>query len=338
MKPFWSVMIPVYRPDGYLSEALQSVLDQAPGPDEMQIMVVDDCPADTEVENRIRAIGGERIEFFKNPKNLGLAGNWNHCIELARGKWIHILHHDDRVYPGFYETLRQMIEKHPDAGAAVCGNDFLDSQGAPLDFGDRTLHPEAGPLPDAVATLAEKNLLQCPAVVVQRSTYDAIGGFDARFVFAVDWEMWVRIAARFPVLYHPQILASYRVHPSSETSSLAKSGETVRDCFRAIDRFSTYLPPSRRRTLRRTAIRWASDMAYNNAHEFMKSGKVEWAMAQFHLALSRETRFPAWRDAVMSWRHAIRLTKRAIVPPVPFFPRAWFRPKPPAPPETTRAA
>jgi cellulose synthase/poly-beta-1,6-N-acetylglucosamine synthase-like glycosyltransferase len=55
LRPFWSVMIPAYRPDaGYLRQALESVLQQAPGPEQMQIEVVDDCSSDAaQMENHL---------------------------------------------------------------------------------------------------------------------------------------------------------------------------------------------------------------------------------------------------------------------------------------------
>ncbi|PTY07373.1 family 2 glycosyl transferase [Opitutaceae bacterium EW11] len=325
MTPHWSVMLPVYRPDSFFEEALGSVLSQAPGPDRMQITIVNDCPTDRDVEKRVRALGGDRVEFTTNERNLGLAANWNRCIELARGKWVHLLHHDDRVYPDFYQTLERTIAQHPEAGAAFCANDCIDLQGNPLPDEDRVLQPEEGILDDAVSRLSVANRVQCPAAVVARSTYEAVGKFDRRFLFAVDWEMWVRIAHQFPVLYQPKVLASYRVHPGSETSSLTRSGETVRDCFRAIDSFSRYLPRSKRRMLRRQAIEWASDMAYCKAHQLVNTGQVDWAMALFRPALSRELRPAAWRNAALIWRHAIRVTHRFVLPPLPILPQSWFR-------------
>lgn len=324
--PFWSVMMPVYRPDAFFEEALQSVLAQAPEPGRMQIEVVNDCPADTELEERVRRVAGDRVKFSTNERNLGLTGNWNRCIERARGRWIHLLHQDDRVYPGFYDSFGRTIARFPEAGAAFCANDLIDLEGNILpDEDDRILQPREGLLEDAVPRLCVANLVQCPAVVVARSTYEKIGRFDPRFLFAVDWEMWVRIAHHLPIAYLPRVLASYRVHPGSETSSLTRSGETVRDCFRAIDSFSRYLPRDRRRKLKRRATEWAADMAYSKAHDLLMSGQVDWAMALFRPALSRERRPNAWRNAAILWRHAIRLTHRPVLPPLPIFPQSWFR-------------
>ena len=86
-------MIPTYnlRPE-HLEQALRSVLIQDPGPDRMQIEVVDDCSPDVDVAALVKNIAGERIVFSRNSKNLGLAGNWNGCVDRSNGVWVHILH------------------------------------------------------------------------------------------------------------------------------------------------------------------------------------------------------------------------------------------------------
>jgi glycosyltransferase involved in cell wall biosynthesis len=113
-RPFWSVMIPTYngRAD-YLEETLRSVLQQDPGPDQMQIHVIDDASPNGAPTEFIRKLARKRVTVHCEPRNLELAGIWNRCIERARGKWVHILHQDDLVFPGFYQSLRSGIEKFP---------------------------------------------------------------------------------------------------------------------------------------------------------------------------------------------------------------------------------
>ncbi|MEI9864573.1 MAG: glycosyltransferase family A protein [Limisphaerales bacterium] len=111
---FWSVMIPAYNPGrNYLEQTIRSVLKQDPGPEQMQIEVVDDCSPKVDVAALVQEIAGERVSVSRTPKNLGLAGCWNTCIERSRGKWVHILHQDDFLAPGFYDALRQLTERHP---------------------------------------------------------------------------------------------------------------------------------------------------------------------------------------------------------------------------------
>src|ERR1035441_1648128 len=118
--PFWSVMIPAYNRTQYLEKTLRSVLAQDPGPEEMQIEVVDDVSLVDDPEPIVRRVAGHRVSFFRNPRNIGLMPNFNNCVERARGHWVHILHTDDFVYPGFYQRLRTPLEARSDIGGAFC--------------------------------------------------------------------------------------------------------------------------------------------------------------------------------------------------------------------------
>ena len=70
-RPLWSVMIPTYNCAGYLRETLASVLAQDPGPEAMQIEVVDDASTRDDPEAVVREFGGSRVGFFRQPENVG---------------------------------------------------------------------------------------------------------------------------------------------------------------------------------------------------------------------------------------------------------------------------
>ena len=126
-RPRWSVMVPTYRCARYLRETLASVVAQAPGADEMQIEVVDDC-SDDEPEAVVAEFGG-RVEFFRQPRNVGHVANFNTCLERARGELVHLLHGDDAVRHGFYAALGRPLEEHPEVGAVFCRYLAVDEHG-----------------------------------------------------------------------------------------------------------------------------------------------------------------------------------------------------------------
>src|SRR6266853_6951565 len=129
-RPFWSVMIPTYDPRAdYLKETLRSVLQQDPGPEEMQIEVIDDRSTDDLAAQTVRRAGGGRVSFHAESQNRGLAGIWNRCSERARGEWVHILHQDDVVLPGFYDHLYRGISCNPHVGMAFCRFAISDANG-----------------------------------------------------------------------------------------------------------------------------------------------------------------------------------------------------------------
>src|SRR2546430_3796515 len=93
----------------------------------MQIQVVDDCSPRVDVKKMVESIANDRVIYSRTPENFGLAGCWNACIERSRGQWVHILHQDDMVLPGFYAAMRKGAEVEK-VGAAFCRHAYFDSK------------------------------------------------------------------------------------------------------------------------------------------------------------------------------------------------------------------
>ena len=324
-RPFWSVMIPTYQPRAdYLLPAIESVLQQDAGAGEMQIEVVDDASPEINVAALVKTIAGDRVAFSSTKKNLGLAGCWNTCIARARGKWVHLLHQDDCVRPGFYDRLRHLIHMQPQAGAAFCGYDYINANSERI-FETTPLQTVAGLIPQPAETLALKNQVQCPAIVVRRAAYETVGGFDDQFSFTLDWEMWLRLAANFPVLYQPEVLACFRIQADSETSRLAQTGETVRDSMRMIVNYPKYISGDRAAAVQALAQEWVCDLALQKASAFIAQNQMDYAMAQLYAGLSYDRRLSAWRSAFILWAKAVKKSRRWLLPPLPLLPAAWFQ-------------
>jgi glycosyltransferase involved in cell wall biosynthesis len=297
-QPFWSVMIPIYNPRlDYLEETLRCVLDQAPGRDQMQIEVVDDGSPNGVPVEFIQKIAGDRVAIHSEPRNLGLAGIWNRCVERAIGEWIHILHQDDVVLPGYYEALQRGIQAYPDVGAAYCRHAYSDENGhwhrlAILEM------PSPGVLPRFVQPLVVEERVQCAAVAVRRTTYEQLGGFNPELKHALDWEMWIRIANKFSILYEPRILACWRNHPGAMTSRQTRNGEAVRDIAKAIGIWSAYLPDAEGQRLSEMArIRFA-ELGMWIARDSLNHNRLEDSLVQVDAALACNKSFPFRRQAL----------------------------------------
>ncbi|MGA2243455.1 MAG: glycosyltransferase [Verrucomicrobiota bacterium] len=282
----WSVMIPTYNPKAeYLEETLRSVLAQDPGADLMQIEVVDDGSPQGAPGGLVRRVAGSRATVHREKENLGLAGIWNRCIERARGKWIHILHQDDLVQPGFYEMLKAGMESPAAPGLLFCRQIFINESGREIRRSDSEAKT-AGCLPDALPRLVQAQAIQTPSVMVRRSVYEAVGGFRADLCFTLDWEMWCRIARQFPIWYEPEALACYRVHGGAETSRLTLTGRDVEDVRKCIEIISGYVPdPALRAKLRRQALRRSAMFAVKNAESLVQAGRRAAAWRQMTGAL-----------------------------------------------------
>lgn len=260
-RPFWSVLIPTFNPDeALLTETLQSLLQQDPGPEEMEIWVVDDASTTYDPEPLVTRLGKGRIKFLRNPKNLGLVQNWNYCLELATGYWVHFLHQDDTILPGFYNRLRGPIEHNSEISAAYCRVNGVNSQGVTTWKSSQDRF-EAGIVEDYLERQARWNRVQVVGIVVRRSVYETIGGFNTRLCYAPDWDMWKRTGVFSKVWFEPECLACYRHHPNSTTNKLRRAGQALTDERRAIEFSRQYLPADIYRVSVRFALlknmRWA---------------------------------------------------------------------------------
>ena len=194
-RPFWSVMIPIYNcREDYLRETLGGVLRQDPGAADMQIEVLDNCSTLGDPEAVIREMGGGRIAFHRQTHNLGIAGNFNACIERARGQWVHILHGDDTVRPDFYSRARAAVTAHPEVAAALCRIIYMDEDSQWM--GLTELESRTPGVLDGGFAWRQflDQRIQFVAMVVRRSTYEELGGFRPSLPHCLDWDMWKRIA------------------------------------------------------------------------------------------------------------------------------------------------
>jgi glycosyltransferase involved in cell wall biosynthesis len=281
-RPLWSVMIPTYNCASYLRETLGSVLAQDPGPDEMQIEVVDDDSAD-DPEDVVEELGRGRVEFFRQPRNTGHVHNLSTCIQRSRGQIVHVLHGDDAVREGFYRTMEPHLAERLDVGAAFCRYISMDADGnwqsiGKLEAGGR------GILDDWLGRIALGQRLQTPCMVVRRSVYERLGGFDSRLTHSEDWEMWTRIAASFPVSYEPEPLALYRVHGRSSSGRSRKVAENVVDLRRAIE-INREVLGERADQISDRALEITATTAIRRAARMVRSGDDDAARAQVREAL-----------------------------------------------------
>ncbi|MBZ5858026.1 glycosyltransferase family 2 protein [Flavihumibacter profundi] len=264
--PLWSVMIPSYNCLKFLKDTIESVLIQDQGDSLMQIQVVDDASTDGDVEGLVKEIGKGRVKFYRQDFNVGSLRNFETCINRAIGKFIHLLHGDDMVKPGFYKEMETLFQKFPNIGAAFCKNSNMNENGNEISISASILE-QPGIIPNWLEQISQVNLCQPPAVVVKRSVYENLGGFYAGH-YGEDWEMWCRIAANYEVAYSPKCLAMYRIHAGNITTQSNISGNSVRDIVKFISIIAKYLPEEKQHMMKREAKRnyanYFSGFAYKN--------------------------------------------------------------------------
>ncbi len=313
-RPFWSVMIPVYNCAHYLRATLASVLSQIPPDEPMQIEVIDDCSTRDDPAAVVAECGGGRVAYFRQPSNVGPQANFTTCIVRARGQWVHILHGDDMVAPGFYQAFQRAARNEPGIGAAFCRTINVDGDGAWID-----LSAPEGKTPgiqnQLIDRLAVENRIMFPSIVVKRETYEALGGFHPALFHSADWDMWKRVALAVPVWYEPTPLAMYRLHAQSDTSSLMRTGANIADARHAIEVARHYLPEATREDLTRRAKLYHGLYAIEVAHQMVDRHSWASARAQVREAFRCSASAPIARATAWLAFHAMALLfKRRSIP------------------------
>lgn len=315
-RPLWSVMIPTYNCASFLRETLCSVLAQDPGPELMQIEVVDDFSTRDDPAAIVAEVGRGRVAFYRQPQNVGHCRNFDTCLQRSRGRLIHLLHGDDCVREGFYTKMEQAFIENPAIGAAFCRYISLDENSnwitiSPLE------QPQSGIATDWIDKIATGQRLQPPTMVVRREVYEQLGGFDQRiFSYGEDWEMWVRIAAEYPVWYELQPLALYRIHAHSLTSKASRTGQNAQDLRRVIEINRSSLPGAKAAKLTSKAKRNFALACLRRASRMLTMGELDGALIQIREAVRTSHSWPVIAKIpflVMRWCW-LKFARRSSVP------------------------
>jgi glycosyltransferase involved in cell wall biosynthesis len=307
VRPFWSVMIPCWNNAALLEKALRSVLDQDPGSDEMQIEVLDDASTLDDPAAVVERVGKGRVDFYRQPANVGAPRNFTTCARRAKGRWVHILHGDDMVAPGFYEQYRAHIESCPDVMMVASRIAIVDVDGRQLEVSG-TVRTANGYMVDAALTIARDNPVRFVSVVVAREAYERLGGFRPELVHANDWEMWVRQARHGAVGWVDEVLGLYRSHPGSDTTRLHRSTAYLDDCLAAAEVIASHfeLDPILQKQVRRAARRTVCEYALKVAERMLDAGELRLTAANAARAMTidrcadvRHRALPMLRTAVI---------------------------------------
>jgi glycosyltransferase involved in cell wall biosynthesis len=277
-------MIPSFNCASFLQTTLQSILDQDPGSEVMQIEVVDDHSTEDDPLSVVRSVAGERVGFFRQKVNQGVVGNLNTCINRAKGKIVHLLHGDDLVLPGYYSTMGAILENNTRLGAAFCRHAYIDETGNRIGV-DPAYEDESGLIFDPAAFLGTEQRIMTPSICVRRSVYEHLGGFDSRLRCAEDWEMWMRIASHYPIFYECSILAHYRMHDHSNTGRNVLNALDLDHTRRAIKMFSRYFSKDQSRPMRKKAGSTYANSALQMADKLIGRHEYLGALNQLRVAL-----------------------------------------------------
>jgi glycosyltransferase involved in cell wall biosynthesis len=224
--PAVSVVIPAYNASATLAETLASLSAQTF--DDFDAIVVDDGSSD-DTGSVAAGTGDARIRVVSTP-NGGVARARNHAISQARGAFVAFLDADDLWEPQKLEQQVAALGDDPEAGVCVTGAFRIDKRSQV--FATMPL-----PRPDDICRTLLLNAMAVGYIssgLVRKSVLDTVGGFDPRFSYCADWDLWLRLstATQFKIVEEP--LTGYRTYAGSMSSD-ARLLE--RDTFAVLDAF-----------------------------------------------------------------------------------------------------
>lgn len=209
--PLITIAIPTYRRDTMLVDALMSALLQdATVP--IEILVVDNDPEST--AKVLSFVDTEKsphcVRYFVNETNLGMFGNWNQCIALARGRWFTLLHDDDWLAPNFVSEMVPVARDGIDF--AVCRVASGVSS-----FDPALLHRRRDN--DKITHLTLDDLIfgnpsPAPGVLILKEALVTTGGFDPSSYPCADYITYARCALSVRAGRLNRTLAYYRTSDS----------------------------------------------------------------------------------------------------------------------------
>lgn len=207
--PHVSVAIPSYNHGAFVGRAIQSVLDQS-HPD-LDVLVVDDASSDDSFEIAGGFEHDPRVRRLRNASNLGLAGNWNRCLELARGPLVLVLASDDSLDPGYLAHVSRVFTERPDLGLVYAPVRIVDARDAVLEPGTPREPRLLRAGDDAVSALIRGGI-GTVTTVFRRACCEELGGYDPCVRDGPDIELCARIARRFDIYDLGEIGGSFRTH------------------------------------------------------------------------------------------------------------------------------
>ncbi len=204
-KPLVSIVLPTYNGARYLSQSIQSCLDQTYT--NWELIIVDDCSTDeTPAVIAEYAVSDERICTIRHETNKRLPGALNTGFEAARGDYFTWTSDDNTYRPAALDEMVTFMETHPDVGMVYTDATAIDENG------DVISEFSAG----------KPQMLVYKACVgacflYRREVRDVVGDYEETLFCAEDYDYWLRISAHFRMEPLHKNLYVYRRHSGSLT-------------------------------------------------------------------------------------------------------------------------
>lgn len=218
----FSVILPVYNGEKYIDNAIESVLKQRES--DWELIIINDGSTDNT---------GAKLEKYKDrpkfkimtQKNLGVSAARNRGVAESSGDHIAFLDADDVWHKDHLEVMRDMIEKYPDAGlygsftrTELVNGDIIEECNF---FKDREETVRLDNFFEEYYKDSSAKMFTVITSCVSKKAFDKVGGFRVGCKIGEDLELFLKIAAYFPVILTSRATATYRRSNSSATKNIS---------------------------------------------------------------------------------------------------------------------
>lgn len=213
-----SAVIPTYNGTRYLAEAVHSVMAQTY--EVLEIIVVDD--GSQEDIEKILSPFFPKVNYVRQ-ENAGPAAARNHGISIAKGDLIAFLDDDDVWHPTKIAVQVSRLIENPRCALVYSYAELIDENGRVIP--NEAPVPTEFPCGSVYLEFLRKNRINTPSVtLVRREVFEEIGLFDENkeCISCEDYDLWLRIASNYEVLFCPETIASYRIRNSGISQNLDK--------------------------------------------------------------------------------------------------------------------
>ena len=224
--PIFSVIVPLYNKERYITRAIDSILGQSI--EDFELIVVDDGSTDKGVKI-VNQYTDSRIILIEQ-ENAGPGAARNKGIENARGKYIAFLDADDIWLDDYLKTISDLIKKHPNAGAYSTSFKIKKENGT---FAKHIIKPLSsnieweGIIPNYFQHLLMKNSpFWTGTICVKKEVFARIGDFQIELKRGQDIDMWIRIFLNYDIAFSTKEKAIYYLEASSMKGKDEKLNQT----------------------------------------------------------------------------------------------------------------
>lgn len=222
--PRLSICIPTYCQIEFLRQTLNSV--NAQDFSDYEIIISDDSPDDSVAELVASFDFGGRLQYFRNNSPLGSPENWNAAIRRAKGDYIKILHHDDKLaHPGALSSFVRLLDERPGAifgfGASLVEDVINGTQRIHQPTADQLMNLSVSP-----EKLFFGNFIGAPSATVYRNGICV--EYDKRMKWLVDIDFYIQVLQKNKQFaYTPEVLIVTPTNAVHQVTEICKNDAAI---------------------------------------------------------------------------------------------------------------